>query len=237
MIKLLSLALLVIPGLHALQKHEARDIAQQVIQQAVQELFDGITENNLDKIRLALDLGASPNEDVTWQAQLPSTNTITTFHKTPLTLAIQSKDAFNIATLLLKYDANVNKQDGQGNLPLHLAIFLNRPELVDLFIANNADINLKDRNYQNPLHIAIEVGNKQIIEKLLSHGANPNAFMAPHLKTPLQEAIFRKKTEIVKLFLTYGANTIGAYHYALQYCTPEIAELIRKHEETLKEQK
>lgn len=235
-IKLLSVALLAMPGLHALQKHEARDIAEQIIHQAIQELFQGITKGNLAQIQDALKLGASANHNYTTNLQLDQ-YVFKQIHRTPLTLAVSNKNALDIARLLVQHGANVNKPDGEGDLPLHMAIFSNKDHLVDFFIQQHANVNKKDGHNRTPLYQAINGGNIELTTKLLIAGADINLPGGPHNITPLIQAIDKANSKIVQLLLGQGADITGAYQYAAQYGSLEIAGIIRRYEQQIAQSK
>ncbi|MFZ5953902.1 MAG: ankyrin repeat domain-containing protein [Candidatus Dependentiae bacterium] len=281
----------------AAQKEECRTIATQIIQRFDPkiELLEGLQENNLKKVKFALESGASPDEDLSWQIKEG------TLHYTPLTLIASNKDktSIDIAKLLLQYGANVNKKDKMENSPLVRAIWKENYPLVDLLIAENADINQvshsmspltvalnfrnnnlalkllesganadidilnsaiatsanillikkiikkgidvnnKDNCNRTPIEIAVTVGNYQALEYLLSQGADVNikSGVGGLNQTPLEMAINQKNIGMVDFLLEHGASITGAYEYALKGGTPEIAELIRQHEEKLAQSK
>ncbi|MFZ5953903.1 MAG: ankyrin repeat domain-containing protein [Candidatus Dependentiae bacterium] len=227
---------LIINAGNAAQKQEARDIAEQIIHQSIQELFAGIQLGNLEQIEDALKLGASANHDYTTTLQL-APSVFKQIHRTPLTLAISYKNALPVAQLLVQYGADVNKPDGEGDIPIHIALYNNQSDLVDFFIAHNAKVNTKDGFNRTPLYIALDSGNIPLIAKILAAGADVNLRAGPQNISPLQKAILGKNPEIVQLLLDHGVHTTGAYQYALRNSTSEIAELIRQHEEKLAQSK
>lgn len=228
-IKLLSLTIFIIPNLYAAQKEEARYIAEQIIHQSIQELFQGIIEGNLQKIEAALKLGASANHNYTTQIQLGPINR--QIHRTPLTLAISSPHALEVTQLLVSYGADINRPDGEGDFPLNEAVFRNKTDLVDFFIAHGANVDIKDGFNRTPLYVAVDRGNIPLITKIIAAGAQINLAAGPRNLTPLQKAILGKNPAVVQLLLDHGANINGTYQYALQNGTPEIAELMRQREQ------
>ena len=56
----------------------------------------------------------------------------------------------------------------------------------------------------SPLKIAIEIGNIELVKKLLAFGANINYQLRHNYSTPMHIAIFRKKEDLIFLFLKLG---------------------------------
>ena len=85
---------------------------------------------------------------------------------------------YNIIPVLLKYGANINSQDYEGNTALMEAIYRKYEAIVKLLLENGvkrADVNLADNSNVTPLMIASQQGNINLVKLLLKYGANKNA--------------------------------------------------------------
>jgi len=92
-------------------------------------LWEGVDENNLRKVALALNLGANVDAKG-WNDQ------------TPLHWAVRGVN-IALAKLLIDSGANVNAKDKNGDTPLHRAIGRNIA-IAKLLIASGADVNAKN---------------------------------------------------------------------------------------------
>jgi len=77
-----------------------------------------------------------------------------------------------IAAILIKAGANVNRKDGIGNTALHAAIERNQTEMADLLIDIGTDLNSENKNGMTPLMMAARAGNAVIVKKLIEKGAD-----------------------------------------------------------------
>ncbi|GGI80813.1 hypothetical protein GCM10007973_16650 [Polymorphobacter multimanifer] len=75
---------------------------------------------------------------------------------------------------MLKYGANVNKKDRDGNTPLMLATVARWTDGVNLFVRVKAQPNLQNRLGETALLKAVQARDLQIVEMLLGAGANPD---------------------------------------------------------------
>ena len=73
--------------------------------------------------------------------------------------------------ILLKHGADPNLADGNGNLPLLLAVSTSNPPATKLLLQHGANPNLAGENGHTPLSIAQTQHNEEIISILLEHGA------------------------------------------------------------------
>ncbi len=114
---------------------------------------------------------------------------------TPLLFSIlQSK--YDFAAVLLRYNANVNCQDVDGNYPLLQAIKNRHLTTIELLIKHKANPNLVDANLRNSIHWSINLSNvdadasNEIENVLLSCGGDLNAVDARG-RTPLHYAFVK----------------------------------------------
>ncbi|KRX10961.1 Ankyrin repeat-containing domain [Pseudocohnilembus persalinus] len=90
-----------------------------------------------------------------------------------LSLAI-IKLQFYLVRDLVKFGANVNQSDGEGNTPLHylFAIFNKDPteaqKLGDLLLQNKADPNLTNQDGWSPIHIAVKKGSLDALKFIIN---------------------------------------------------------------------
>ena len=94
---------------------------------------------------------------------------------TPLTAHLSS-NLFNKEFIdrLLKYHAEVNATDFEGDTPLHYAVMNNNLDAVTYLIDNGANVNVKNKDSITPLHIAVQQKNYDITGQLLHNDADRN---------------------------------------------------------------
>jgi ankyrin repeat protein len=104
---------------------------------------------------------------------------------------------------------SINKLlDKNGFNPLHLAIFNQNIEAINLLYDFGADINQRLDSVSYPLIWSMETFDVtyELIEHLLSLGADPNLVDQTQGVSPLNVAILTNKIDLVKLLIQYGAN-------------------------------
>jgi hypothetical protein len=72
----------------------------------------------------------------------------------------------------LKYGADVNASDENGNTPLFLASKYEHLEIVKELIKNSADVNIQNKDGHTPLLFASLKGNLEIVKELLNNDAD-----------------------------------------------------------------
>ena len=83
-------------------------------------------------------------------------------------------------------------------------------EAVKQHLAAGADVNAKDVDGTTPLHNAAVYGHNEVAELLIANGAEVNAIIVSGRnqgKTPVDLAIWRKKTETADLLRKHGGRT------------------------------
>ncbi|KAJ5078566.1 palmitoyltransferase hip14 [Anaeramoeba ignava] len=78
-------------------------------------------------------------------------------NQTPLHWA-SHRGNYDIAVLLIKNGANINKQDNTGNTPLHLACKHGNRKIVELLLKNNTDFLIKNNSQETPIDLAVHSG-------------------------------------------------------------------------------
>ena len=120
----------------------------------------------------------------------------------------------DIAQLLLKHRAEVNKRCKANETPLHRAIRRNRSRLAWILLENGADANAENNEGQAMLHIFAECAHIRdesiqvalnLLSLLLSKGADVNKRDKAN-ETPLHLAMRRNRFMFVKTLLEHGAD-------------------------------
>jgi cytohesin len=126
-------------------------------------------------------------------------------NKTPLDFAIQYKKP-ETADLLRKHGGKTREElnaliDAAKNGDI---------EAVKKHLAAGADVNAKDVDGTTPLHNAAVYGHNEVAELLIANGAEVNAIIVSGRnqgKTPVDLAIWRKKTATAALLRKHGGKT------------------------------
>lgn len=126
------------------------------------------------------------------------------FGETPLHNACLLQK-YEVANLLLEYDADPNAQDFENNeTPLMCSSFHNYIDITYLLLEYDADTNIINKYGDTALHMACRNENVEIVKLLLQYGANPNIenkFQGSN--TPLQIAIKKNNVEIEIILENY----------------------------------
>ena len=117
-------------------------------------LWEGVEENDLRKVALALNLGADVSR--------------TYYGKFPLHYA----KSVAIVKLLIEAGADVNAKDNDGDSPLH---WVRNTDVAELLISAGADVNAKNNYGNSVLHVAAEGYKIDLAKLLILAGADVNA--------------------------------------------------------------
>lgn len=79
-------------------------------------------------------------------------------------------DQYDLATLLLRFRANVNQTGPLSRTALHESAFLGLENFVYLLLESGADPNARDGKTKTPLALAAQNGHLNIVEALLEKG-------------------------------------------------------------------
>ena len=112
-----------------------------------------IFSNDRTMVQLLLEKGADPN-------QMDPNNNV------PLLHLCAKKSRNDIAILLLKYGADVNKTESEFGSPLCKAIRWGNQELVSVFVENGAKIITSGTNRQRPIPLAYRLGRYNVLRLL-----------------------------------------------------------------------
>lgn len=89
---------------------------------------------------------------------------------TPLHLATAGK-LDRMVGILLKSNADVDKQDREGTTALHLATLSGSDHIVDILLKSNADVEMENGEGWTALHTAAMLGHDHIVDILLKSNA------------------------------------------------------------------
>jgi len=128
------------------------------------------------------------------------------FKITTLHLLSQTGDSDQVQVLLKDNKDELNKQDPNGNTPLHFACEYNNIEIVKTLIDAGSKLNLKNKDGNSPLHIVCMKNLEDVIEILIkSDGINLNS-VNNNLHTPLDITCDSINGQLTLLLLNAGAS-------------------------------
>eukprot|EP01064_Diplonema_japonicum_P035072 TRINITY_DN7486_c0_g1_i1.p1 TRINITY_DN7486_c0_g1~~TRINITY_DN7486_c0_g1_i1.p1 ORF type:complete len:507 (+),score=87.33 TRINITY_DN7486_c0_g1_i1:601-2121(+) len=121
----------------------------------------------------------------------------------PLHLVCLSKK-YDWVPLLLRYGADINAADAEGNTVLHLCRSVGD---CTFFLEKGADPNAKDKRGNTPLHLSCEIGaHVMLVPLLVQNGADVNSRNL-NGETPLHKCRENhKQEECVRVLLHHGAD-------------------------------
>ncbi|XP_051280511.1 dynein axonemal heavy chain 12 isoform X2 [Dicentrarchus labrax] len=121
----------------------------------------------------------------------------------PLVAAILN-DQYDLATLLLRYNAKVDQTGPLNRTALHESAFLGLENFVYLLLESGADPNACDIKKKTPLSLAALNGHLNVVEVLLQKGAD--VWCESESGTVLFDAAASGNPDIISLLLDHGAD-------------------------------
>ncbi|RXJ85588.1 ankyrin repeat domain-containing protein [Arcobacter sp. CECT 8985] len=135
-------------------------------------IFDVISYNNLDLLKLLFSAGAEPNI-VDDEGNSPLTVLVDNGLKVK---KIRDKEQFlERLVYLLKFRIDVNVADSDGRTVYHKAVIADDIEVVEKLLSKKANLNIKDKQGRTALHHTQWKGNYKIARLLIAAGADMNA--------------------------------------------------------------
>ncbi|XP_034947315.1 ankyrin-1-like [Chelonus insularis] len=126
---------------------------------------------------------------------------------TPIIHAIINNNT-ELVKIFLKYNANIQYANLEGDTPLHKAAeHMVDEEIVNVLLSHNAHVDVVNKKGYTPLHVACRKGSEaklQTIENLLFFKANINCFDKNN-RTPLHFACENGHVSMTQLLLKHGA--------------------------------
>ena len=125
-----------------------------------------------------------------------------------------------VIKILLRYKADVEIEDKDGDRAVHHAAFGDEPGVMALLAGAGADLNARNKRRQTALHIAVNKGHAGVVRTLLELGCHPS-LQDSEGDTPLHDAISKKRDDMLALLLDHAAditltnnNGFNALHHA-----------------------
>ncbi|VDO14467.1 unnamed protein product [Rodentolepis nana] len=150
-----------------------------------QTLYETITRNDIDSVRIQLANNVNPNA-------FPNNPTIT-----PLILAVRLK-YLDIANELLMNGADVNGVDEFGRTALHVAVDNNDEASVSVILSHNCNLEKYDNFGLTPLTLAVDKNNIQMVRYLVAQGAVVYKYLEGPELPPLPFAAFVGRFDILQ---------------------------------------
>jgi ankyrin repeat protein len=105
----------------------------------------------------------------------------------------------------LARSAPVDSRDGRGRTPLHVAVFLRRPEAVRALVAAGADLGALEHQRYDAVTIAAVANEVAMLRLLLDLGGDARRVTSPYDGTALIAAAHLGHDEVVRMLIAAGA--------------------------------
>lgn len=110
-----------------------------------------------------------------------------------------------VKNLVLKHGADVNNEDVDGDTPLSVACYEDKPQVVQFLLSKGGLVNKKGIRGDTPLHIAVANCSNDVVSMLLEHGADPDGVNNDQ-ETPLHIAVRHGHKDILETLLKTSKN-------------------------------
>ncbi|XP_026818852.1 ankyrin repeat domain-containing protein 20A2-like isoform X2 [Rhopalosiphum maidis] len=165
--------------------------------------IDSETEEKMSRLHRASWHGSLEKVKTLLQKKPMDVNTVDSFDRTPLHLAM-AKGYYNIAWVLLNHNASLDYVDCDGYTPFLKAVECGQKECVHLMLERGADVTCTDKNKNTALHLAAKQGSFTIISMLLKKGININAQNAAG-ESVLHVACAAENRDLIEFILDNGS--------------------------------
>jgi ankyrin repeat protein len=86
--------------------------------------------------------------------------------------AVRGGDLDDLRSVIDKYD--VNQLDSDGNRPIHIAVTLDKSDILKLLLEKKADPNLKNSQNETAYDLAVKLGKEEMKTILQQYGGLPS---------------------------------------------------------------
>ncbi|XP_070491410.1 E3 ubiquitin-protein ligase mind-bomb-like isoform X1 [Chironomus tepperi] len=138
----------------------------------------------------------------------------------------------DVIKVLLKYSADVEIEDKDGDRAVHHAAFGDEPAVIRLLAQSGADLNARNKRRQTALHIAVNKGHNNVVKTLLELRCHPS-LQDSEGDTPMHDAISKDNDICLTYLLEYGAdvtltnnNGFNAIHHAALKGNPTAMKIL-----------
>ena len=121
-------------------------------------IYTAARENNPDIVKILLDYGANPDEQLTTPGYSIKNNTA-------LTRTVEKQD-FETIQVLVEHGANINIPNENGETALYLAVEHQNVEIATYLLEHGADPTIENKNGISSQHLAKKLDNPRLSEML-----------------------------------------------------------------------
>jgi ankyrin repeat protein len=161
-------------------------------------LWFAIQWNRTDAVDLLLNEHADPNALVMTGKDLEQYGG----NETPLGLAVLNSNQ-RLAWKLISSGAHVDAKGPTGRTVLFTAVREGHLDMIRFLIQDGAEVNVRDKEGASPLDYAVWVGSLDSVAILLAHGAHLNEPDTKTGATPVNEAAFMGRTEVIRYLIQF----------------------------------
>ncbi|KAG5673289.1 hypothetical protein PVAND_003349 [Polypedilum vanderplanki] len=138
----------------------------------------------------------------------------------------------DVIKVLLKYNADVEIEDKDGDRAVHHAAFGDEPTVIRLLAQSGADLNARNKRRQTALHIAVNKGHNNVVKTLLELRCHPS-LQDSEGDTPMHDAISKDNDICLTYLLEFGAdvtltnnNGFNSIHHAALKGNPTAMKIL-----------
>ncbi len=136
-----------------------------------------------------------------------------------------------VTKILYKTPEIVDYRDKELNTSLHIAALQGNITICKILIAEDANVNAENEYGYTPVYNAVKSNNIDLVKLLVDNGAEYDLRDRSYVTSAFLYAILSGKTEIVKYFLSIGAQSdLVSISYAMDKNQKEIFEMLIQQE-------